>query len=373
MSKNHYIIPVFVPHIGCPHDCVFCNQNTITGKKKITMVNEEELDPNRVNHIIKTYLYTINKTKNKDAIVEISFFGGTFTAIPMNKQEELLKVAFSYKTQGDIDYIRLSTRPDYIDNVRLGLLKKYSVDIIELGVQSLDREVLKYSGRGHSDEDVYSASKLIKEFGFTLGIQIMLGLPGDTMKKDIETAVKVSKIHPEIARIYPALVIKDTPMETMVKRGQYEPYTLFYAIEVCKITYSILVSKGINVVRVGLQPTEDINENAELICGPFHPAFRELMESSLLNEMIFTYMNLGKINSDILLKINPKNISKLYSNKKYYFNFYKEKHGAYDITVVQDPSMDLDKVVIDTCKEEIELSYMKFLNNKSEEGKRMSL
>lgn len=373
MSKNHYIIPVFVPHIGCPHDCVFCNQNTITGKKKITMIKEDDLDPKRVNNIIKTYLDTINIIKNKDAIVEVSFFGGTFTAIPMEKQEELLKVAFSYKEQGAINYIRLSTRPDYIDHMRLDLLKKYSVDIIELGVQSLDREVLKYSGRGHTEDDVYRASKLIKEFGFTLGIQIMLGLPGDTIKKDIETAVKVSEIKPEIARIYPALVIKDTPMETMVKRGQYEPYSLFYAVEVCKVTYSILASKGINVIRVGLQPTEDINENAELICGPFHPAFRELMESSLLNEMIFTYLYLRKINCNILLKINPKNISKLYSNKKYYFNFYKEKYDMYNITVVQDLNVDLDKVIIDICKDNIELSYIKFLNNKAEEGKTLIL
>lgn len=369
MSKNHYIIPIFVPHIGCPHNCVFCNQNTITGKKKISMNKEDELSPVRVDSIIKEYLNTINSSKNDKAIIEVSFFGGTFTAIPMDIQEELLKVAFSYKIKGDIKFIRLSTRPDYIDNKRLSLLKKYSVDIIELGVQSLDKDVLKKSGRGHTEEDVYIASSLIKSFGFTLGIQVMLGLPGDNIKKDIETAIKVSEIYPEIARIYPALVIRDTPMETMVKRGQYEPYSLSYAVEVCTIVYSILTSKGVNVVRVGLQPTEDINENAELICGPFHPAFRELMESSLLNEMIFSKLNSKKIYCDILLTVNSKNISKVYSNKKYYFNFYKEKYGISNIKVEQDLNIDLDKIIIETENEKIELSYMEFLNNKAKEGK----
>jgi len=222
MNKTHYIIPIFVPHEGCPHTCVFCNQDSITGSCF-------KIDGDFVRGTIEEYLETI---KRENSIVEVSFFGGTFTAININKQRELLAVAMEYKQCGKIDYIRLSTRPDYIDEAILDNLKQYKVDIIELGVQSLDDEVLIKSGRGHSSEDVTRASKLIKSYGFTLGHQIMLGLPGDTREKDIETTKKVISLEPDISRIYPSLVIKDTPMEQMLKAGIYKPYDIEEAVEI---------------------------------------------------------------------------------------------------------------------------------------------
>lgn len=209
MSKNYYIIPIFVPHEGCPHDCVFCNQD------KITASEAAKVDGSFVRSTVDEYLKTINR---ENATVEISFFGGTFTAIPLKKQRELLGVAKEYKDGGYINKIRMSTRPDYIDDEILKHLQCFDVDIIELGVQSLDEEVLFKSGRGHSVADVVNASKLIKEYGFTLGHQIMLGLPGDTFEKDIETAKESINMEPEICRIYPSLVIKDTPMEKMYLR-----------------------------------------------------------------------------------------------------------------------------------------------------------
>ncbi|MFX0549099.1 elongator complex protein 3 [Hathewaya histolytica] len=365
MSRNHYIIPIFVPHIGCPHNCVFCNQNTITGKKHLKETSEEILNSSKAENIIKEFLKTINNKRSEDAIIEISFFGGTFTAIPVDLQEELLKVAYKYKNSGLIKYIRLSTRPDYIDIEKLSLLKKYSVDIIELGVQSLDEDVLRLSGRGHSEDQVYLASRLIKSFNFTLGIQIMLGLPGDNMKKDILTALKVVEIKPTIARIYPSLVIKDTPMETMLERGDYKPYSLYESINICKAIYSVFVSNNINVVRVGLQPTEDINEDAELVSGPFHPAYRELMESSLLNEAIFSKVLERSVKYKMVLTINPKNISKLYSNKKYYFNKYKDKYDLKELKVIQDTNMSLDEVKINIDSYTYIISYRAFLKEKA--------
>ncbi|WP_294354619.1 radical SAM protein [uncultured Clostridium sp.] len=307
MSKSYYIIPIFVPHEGCPHDCVFCNQDRITGVK-------EKVTANTVYNIVDEYLSTINR---EDATIEISFFGGTFTGIKEEKQRELLSVALEYKNKGLIDKIRMSTRPDYINNYILSYLKEYKVDIIELGVQSLDDEVLIAAGRGHTSKDVEIASNLIKEYGITLGHQIMPGLPKDTFEKDILTVKKSLEMKPDICRLYPSLVIKDTPMEIMYNRGTYIPYTLDEAVEICKKLYKMYTEKNVNVIRIGLQPTDEIAEGKDVVAGPFHPAFRELVEGSILADKVREEL---KSPCKGIIKINNRDISKLYANKKYYFN-----------------------------------------------------
>ncbi|GAB6170026.1 radical SAM protein [Clostridium carnis] len=307
MGKKYYIIPIFISHQGCPHQCVFCNQNRIA--KVVNDVTGKD-----VRDTIEEYLKTINY---KEATVEVSFFGGTFTAIDVNKQKELLSVAKEYKEKGYIHKIRMSTRPDAINRYILSYLKEYKADIIELGVQSLDNDVLKLSGRGHLAEDVYNASKLIKEYGFTLGHQIMPGLPGDSFEKDIQTVKKSIEMKPDICRIYPSLVIKDTPMEDMYKRGDYTPYTLEEAINVSKEMYKLYNEAKVQIIRIGLQPTESITWGKDIVDGPFHPAFRELVEGSLLCDKI---NNCILENEDIIIELNSKDLSKLYANKKMYFN-----------------------------------------------------
>lgn len=314
MSKKHYIIPIFISHIGCPHQCVFCNQDKIA--KEVT----KEVTAEDVRETVEEYLKTIDY---KNSTVEISFFGGTFTAINVNKQKELLAVAKEYKEKGFISKIRMSTRPDAINNYILNYLKDYKVDIIELGVQSLNEEVLKLAGRGHTSKDVEIASKLIKENGFTLGHQIMPGLPGDNFDIDIETVKKSIEMKPDICRIYPSLVIKDTPMEKMYNRGEYVPYTLEEAVDISKELYKMYKKANVNIIRIGLQPTENITYGKDLIDGPFHPAFRELVEGSLICDEIKSCIN---ENEDIIIEINSKDLSKLYTNKKKYFNILKENH-----------------------------------------------
>lgn len=330
MSKNYYIIPIFVPHEGCPHNCVFCNQDRITGVK-------DRVDAKKVKNIIEEYYETI---ENKEATIEVSFFGGTFTAIREEKQRELLEVAKRYKDLGIVQKIRMSTRPDYINDYILSYLKDYSVDIIELGIQSLDEEVLLAAGRGHSVLDVVNASKLIKEYGITLGHQLMPGLPKSTPEKDIKSAIDSIKMEPDIVRIYPSLVIKDTPMEIMYKRGDYTPYTLDTAVEVSKKIYNMFNEKGINVIRIGLQPTETINEGGDIIAGPFHPAFRELVESSLILDKIKE--NVSSKSFEIL--INSKDVSKLYANKKVYFN--KLKEDGYSVSVKITDEVERGTIVL---------------------------
>ncbi|AJA48146.1 radical SAM domain-containing protein [Clostridium pasteurianum DSM 525 = ATCC 6013] len=335
MNKRHYIIPIFVPHEGCPHNCVFCNQNTITGNSNL--VNGEF-----VINIVEEYLKTIDREKS---IIEISFFGGTFTAINIDKQKELLSVAKSYKDRGKIDFIRLSTRPDYIDEFILDNLKTYGVDIIELGVQSMDDNVLKLSGRGHDYRDVFKASKLIKKYNFLLGHQIMPGLPGSNFEKDIYTAREVIKLKPDICRIYPALVIRDTPMEKMYISNTYNPYTLDKAVEVCKKIYGMMYVNNINVIRIGLQPTEEINIGKELIAGPFHPAFRELVQGSIYNDMILSVIP-KQYKGVVFIEVNNKDISKLYANKKEYFNAMKVKNPNCIFKVSQNINIPLENINI---------------------------
>lgn len=361
MKSKHRIIPIFVPHVGCTHNCVFCNQNSITGKNE---GHKEEVTAHEVRKIIEEYLKTINIL---DTTVEVSFYGGTFTAINIEKQRELLQVALDFKNNKQIDFIRLSTRPDYINTSILDHLKSYKVDIIELGVQSLDEEVLRLSGRGHSVKDVYDASSLIKEYGFVLGHQVMLGLPGDTFEKDIETAKKVVGMKPDLCRIYPALIIKNTPMEKMFYEKSYIPYTLDEAVEIGKVIYSMLIFSKINVIRVGLQATEEISQDKDVIAGPFHPAFRELIEGSIINTVILE--NIDKdYSGKVVITINPKDVSKLFTYKKKFFNEILSKLSTINFKINQDNLINSGEVILDYEDKKIRLSINDYFWHKEIKG-----
>lgn len=279
MNKGHKIIPIFVPHLGCPNDCIFCNQ------KKITNVTTE-VTPEDAETIIVEHLETLN---HENTIIEISFFGGTFTGIPIQEQEALLAIAQKYKKLGFIDYIRLSTRPDYIDEQRLLILQKYEVDIVELGVQSLDDDVLKASNRGHSVKHVIDAVSQLKKFKIKVGIQIMPGLYKSSFESDISTVNQVIQLSPDFVRIYPTLIIKNTELENYYNENKYNPLTLIEAVDFCKIAYSIFLNQGIQIIRMGLQATEGINWDGDIVSGPFHPAFRSLVLSELYGDMIERY------------------------------------------------------------------------------------
>ena len=282
--KKQYIIPIFVPHLGCPNDCIFCNQKSISGQKK-NMTKEE------AKKIIDDYLENI---KNEDAQIEIAFFGGSFTGIDVEKQEEFLQTAYGYIKKGKIDSIRISTRPDYIDKTILKRLKKYKVKTIELGVQTANDYILKQCKRNHTFEDVKKASKLIRWYGFNLGHQMMVGLPDSTKIDEINTARELIKLKPKMVRIYPVLVIKNTRLEKDYLDGKYKPLTVIQAVETCKEIVPMFMKKGIEVIRIGLQNTDEITDpsikGSEVVAGPYHPAFRQLVESSLWYDNIIEKM-----------------------------------------------------------------------------------
>ncbi|QCX32246.1 radical SAM protein [Caloramator sp. E03] len=337
MNKRYYIIPIFVPHLGCPHDCIFCNQKKITG-------NTKEVTKSDVEKTIAQYLSTIDR---KNSFVEISFFGGSFTGIPLDYQNELLSVAKAALDDGKIDDIRLSTRPDYINEYILQNLKRFGVGVIELGVQSMDDEVLKMAERGHTSNDVIKSSNLIKKFGFKLGHQMMIGLPNDNIEKDIFTANEIIKLKPDFVRIYPALVIKGTELESLYLKGLYTPLSVEEAVEICKKIYILFVKNDIQIIRIGLQRSEEINMDNDVIAGPFHPAFRELVESSIYMSIIdYTIQKYFNLENNIFININPKEISKLLADKKKYFNILKLSYSTKQIKICQDNSIDRYEIAI---------------------------
>ncbi len=323
---KHVIIPVFVPHKGCPNDCIFCNQKKISGQIS-------DMTPGKVKEIVDEHLETINV----DAFVEIAFYGGSFTAIDKELQESFLEEAFKYVTAGKVSEIRLSTRPDRIDWEILDMLEKYGVRTIELGVQSLDDEVLRASCRGHDSSAVYSACELIKKRGFRLGIQTMTGLPADTREKCIATAKKVVSLAPELVRIYPVLVIRGTGLEELMKAGLYKPQELEEAVEICAELLEMYERNGIKVIRIGLQPTDNIRDgSSDVAAGPFHPAFRQLVESRLaLRRMEDNIISRGLGQAhEIIVHTGISNISNVTGQKRSNISYLRNKYGYRRIKVL---------------------------------------
>jgi radical SAM enzyme (TIGR01210 family) len=349
MSKQYYIVPVFVPHEGCPHDCVFCNQNKISGVEKETNISSIK---NHIDEILSTI-------KSSDAFIEIAYFGGSFTGIEKTKQFHLLETAKKYLDKNLVNGIRLSTRPDYISEDILNYLKEYGVTTIELGVQSLDNKVLELSNRGHNDKIVNDAVKLIKKYNFNLGLQIMPGLPGDTEETVLKTGKKIVMLNPNIVRIYPTLVIKGTHLEKLYNDGVYKPWTLDKTIEVCKKLLLMFDSYGIKVIRVGLQTSDNINFGRDIVAGPFHPSIRELIESEIVFDNINKSLEDKNVYSkNILLTVNPKSVSKIVGNKK--TNLLRlEKKFSSKITLKQDLNLKKNNIVVSVDNNNYELPVLR--------------
>ena len=272
--KKHAIIPIFIPHLGCPCQCVFCNQQKITARTKAVSTDE-------VRETVERYLSTLADLDSSE--IEIAFYGGSFTAIPIDAQTAYLEVANEYINQGRVSSLHISTRPDCIDEGILSNLKRYNVNTIELGVQSFSDEVLRLSKRGHDSD-----TARIKERGFKLGIQLMIGLPGDSLESCIYSARETAALSPELARLYPTLVIDGTELYDMYEDGSYEALSKEEALLRTKEMYKILHKAGINIMRVGLKSTDIIggSDLSAINGGTYHPAFRQLVEGEIAYELL---------------------------------------------------------------------------------------
>lgn len=319
---THKTIPIFVPHMGCPNDCSFCNQRKITGKTA-------ELSPVDAECQIIDALKTMPEGTD---YVEIGFFGGSFTGIDVKLQKEFLSVAKKYVDMGKVHAIRLSTRPDYIDDKILSTLKEYGVTTVELGAQSMDDNVLDMNRRGHTSQDTINASRLIKSKGIKLGLQMMTGLYGDSDETCKESLEKIIELSPDCVRIYPTLVLKGTYLDELFVSGKYTPQSIECAVSLCADLKERFDKEKIPVIRIGLMTSDNINPDADVVCGPYHPSIGELVQSEIYFRQIINH-----INADAEILVNPKDISAFVGNKKN--NIKRLKDAGFDVSFRADDSV----------------------------------
>lgn len=316
-------ISIFIPHLGCPHKCSFCNQNVITG-------NEKQPTPQDVKNAVDTAL------KRKGYEYEIAFFGGSFTAIDRQYMISLLEAAGECVKNGSVKGIRISTRPDAIDEEVLEILKSYGVTSIELGAQSMDDEVLKANLRGHTSADVENASRLIKEYGFELGLQMMTGLYLDTDEKAIQTAQRIIDLAPATVRIYPTAVLKGTYLARLLEDKVYKAQTVDDAANLCTTLVPMFENAGIKIIRLGLHSSEELKKN--IVAGAFHDSFGEIVKSRFMLNRILKYPP-----DDYEIFVNSKSVSQLKGQQKR--NIYFLMEAGYNIKVTVN-----DRVAVDDIK-----------------------
>ncbi len=325
---RHINIPVFIPHRGCPNDCVFCNQRTISGHSDYT--------PEAVENEISQALATLPDK----AEVQIAFFGGSFTGIDRDEMVYLLSVAKKFIESGRVSSVRLSTRPDYIDTERLDILKAYGVKTIELGIQSTSDRVLSASNRGHTAKDSERAMRLIKDYGFELVGQMMVGLPEATPEDEYKTAEDICLWGADAARIYPTVVFRGTELCEMAKKGKYTPLTLEDAVERCKGVKKILIKNNVECIRLGLQSGENLTDGQEVYAGDYHSAIGELVESRIYRDVIVSAINKSgyadRIAERELVIFAPfGEVSKVVGHKAENKRFLKDEYCVKNIKVIE--------------------------------------
>lgn len=328
---KHVNVALFVPHEGCPNQCSFCNQRAISGKR--TQVTPTDVD--------KAVEIALKNPDSKGG--EIAFFGGSFTAIERCTMVSLLEAAYRYVADGSFKGIRISTRPDAIDEDICEILKSYGVTAVELGAQSLDNNVLFLNKRGHTAEDVADATRLLKQNGFETGLQMMTGLYGSTDADCIETAMKIAVLKPDTVRIYPTVVLENTLLCDLYRRGEYTPQTVDEAAEICATLLEILHKEGIRVIRTGLHSGGDVE--GEFVAGAYHPAFREICESKIYLKKALEFIRDNRIpQGKVEIRVHPKFVSPMTGQKK--ANISALKEYGYDAKITPDDKQEKYKLYI---------------------------
>lgn len=326
---KHVNVSLFVPHLGCPNSCIFCNQKTISGK----------CEPLKNEDIVNAC--EIAKNGNYDiADSEIAFFGGSFTAIPREKMISFLETAKPY-VGTYFSGIRISTRPDCIDEEVLEILREYGVTAIELGAQSMSEEVLRKNERGHTPRDTENACRLIRKYGFSLGLQMMTGLYGSDDETDIYTARKFIELKPDTVRIYPTTVLKNTKLEALYREGKYNPPTLEGSIKLCSRLLLMFSENNIKVIRLGLHSGGNVEDG--FVAGAYHPAFRELVEGEIYKTLIDEKLS-SLPEGDYTLGVHPKEISKALGQKRCNAEFFRSK--GRNIRITGDETLSHYDVII---------------------------
>ncbi|MDM8552723.1 radical SAM protein [Desulfobacterales bacterium HSG2] len=336
--EKPFIIPIFISHKGCPHRCSFCNQTAITGA-------EPDIPSSEAIRLMVSEFLSYKKEQRKT--VQISFYGGNFLGLKENDIVSLLQEAARFTENGSVDSIRFSTRPDTIDNRRLDLIRGFPVSTIELGVQSMDDRVLAMARRGHTSADTEKAAALLKERDYSVGMQMMVGLPGDDEAIAMAAAHKIADLSPDFVRIYPTVVLADSLLARWYDSGKYAPMPLDECVTLVKRLYLFFRERKIPVIRMGLQASEDLLKEGSILAGPYHPAFGHLVHSEIfLDRASSVIESQNAPNETISISVHPRNISKMRGIRNRNIEILKNRFHISSIKVVSDVSLGEDELNI---------------------------
>jgi histone acetyltransferase (RNA polymerase elongator complex component) len=340
MNSRPLIVPIFIPNQGCPYRCIYCQQ------EKITSQLNQEVNASSITKILD---HAIESDRFDPARKpEVAFYGGTFTRLTATRMKELLGAVQPYLKQGLFNSIRFSTRPDSVLNKPLDLLRGMGVSTVELGTQSMVDEVLANSQRGHTARDTVESVRLLKEFGFKVGIQLMPGLPGDTQERFMQTVEKVIRLRPHMVRLYPTIVLKETVLEKWFLKNKYRPMQLAEAVKTCRESCVRLEDNGIPVIRIGLMSSKTLLEDGQVVAGPWHKAFGFLVRSEIYQQRIESYLPEWGLAAEIGLRVPHKELPLVRGYKNRGLRTIEEKTGAKVIKVIGDDTIPSGKVVIDS-------------------------
>jgi histone acetyltransferase (RNA polymerase elongator complex component) len=331
------IIPFFLRNCGCPHRCVFCSERMIAG-------NAEAITAVHMRETVKSYTAG---GSGKYTRVEIAFYGGSFTGMAPGEQMDLLRMAGALIEEGFAHSIHLSTRPDDIDETRLDALKEMGVGTIEIGAQSMDDEVLRKSDRGHTADDVRRAVAMLKDKGFETGVHLMAGLPGDERLKFDATVSEVIGLGPDTVRIHPTLVFRDTELAGRYENGDYRPLSLEEAVSWCKVALVQFTKAKIPVIRLGLQATDDMERKGNILAGPWHPAFRSLVEAALFRDMALELISkAGGAGAGQVFHVAPADLSNFNGMGRENRAFLEGRFGSAAVAAITDASLQRGTLVL---------------------------
>lgn len=338
--ENPFIVPFFIPHAGCPHQCSFCNQRTISGRK----TSSSHKDPD-IEAAVNIYL---GYSRKKSDHVQLAFFGGNFLGLGEKNLAGFLEDSLRLYNQGIIHSIRFSTRPDTVNPYMISLLKDYPVSTIEIGTQSMDQRVLDLSLRGHTPDDTAKAVGLCRDSGFETGIQVMIGLPGEDYASCINTGNLVAALAPDFVRIYPTLVVEGSPLAESYRNGEYLPLELNDAVIRARELYLVFTDRNIRVIRMGLQATDDLVPGTTVLAGPYHPAFGHLVLSAIFLDRIRKQINLdfsmGNLEGrHLLIRCSSRSVSRVRGNKNENTFMLKTEYNLAGILVESAPDFGDDE------------------------------
>jgi histone acetyltransferase (RNA polymerase elongator complex component) len=338
MNRRPFIVPVFIPHAGCPHRCVFCNQWIVSGQPELRDETEDELES------MRAFLRFRGLRRGP---TQLAFFGGNFLGLPQDRIRRLLTRASEWVKSGDCEGIRFSTRPDTVDAQTLDLIDAFPVTCVELGAQSMDDEVLCQTQRGHTAADTVAAVQRLRARGYDVGVQVMVGLPGDEEVRLLETGRRIVDLSPEFVRIYPTLVLAGSPLAKWYREGRYQALSLDEGVHLSMKLYRLFRQHGVRVIRTGLQATETLSGDQGVIAGPYHPAFGHLVQSACFLDAVRRALRRKPVSTDTIeLRVHPGSISRARGQGNRNCAELRREFGFSAVCVVPEPALDEDVIAL---------------------------